>query len=299
MKEKLTVPESFTGELWFYSKEGFLDHSHQAFLHRHDELELNLVVQGRGIYLLNSCKIEIKPNSMVWLFPEQEHLLVEKSLDFEMWILVVKPSYLREICTDHNSQVLLKDNPEGNFCRNLSNSQFQKLTGYCRDMFAVKNDRALFNASIGFILLAAWAAYQAANSASLVKNINPVIDKVTKLIIDGRGADELSCLAREVGLSSNSLSRIFKKEVGISLTTFRNRCRVEQFLDLYGDGRTLTMLDAAFEAGFGSYAQFYRVFTKTMGGNPSDYRRDLMNPPLNPHSPYAVSRTAAPTNAVQ
>lgn len=277
MKEKLFLPQSYNGDLWLYNKERFLDLSYQSFLHRHDELELNLVTHGQGVYLLNSRKIEMVPNSILWLFPEQEHLLLEKSLDFEMWILVVKPGYLREICTDPNSLVLLEGDPGGNFCRGLTTNQFQKLAGLCKDTLPTKNDLALFNISVGYILLSAWAAYQTANNTGLEKNINPTVNKASKLIMGGMGKDDLQFLAREVGLSPSRLSRLFKRQMGISLTTFRNRCRVEHFLDLYGVGQTRTMLNSALEAGFGSYAQFYRVFRQIMGGNPSDYRRNLSN----------------------
>ncbi len=276
MKEKLFLPQNIKGDIWFYDRQRFLDHSYQSFLHRHDELELNLVVRGRGIYVLNRRKIEVVPNSILWLFPEQEHLLLEKSEDFEMWILVAKPGYLQEICTGPDSQVLLKGNPDGNYCRSLTNNPFQKLCGLCKDTLAIRPDLSLFNISVGYILLSAWAAYQTASSSGLEKHIHPVIEQVAKLIMDGRGTPDLKLLAHAVSLSPNSLSRLFKRQMGISLTTFRNRCRVELFLELYGAGQTRTMLDAALEAGFGSYAQFYRVFKQIMGGNPSDYRRNLM-----------------------
>lgn len=275
MKEKLILPPTCKGELWLYNKERFLDHSYQSFLHRHDELELNLVLCGRGVYLLDGQKIEMGLNSILWLFPEQEHLLFEKSLDFEMWILVVRQEYLREICTDESSQVLLADDPGENFYRSLPNHPFQKLSNLCRETLALKNDLALFNISLGYILLSTWSAYQSGGKSGIQKNLHPAIEKTVRRIIDSMGKDDLPFLAQKAGLSPTSLSRLFNKHMGISLTTFRNRCRVEQFLDLYGDGQTRTMLDAALEAGFGSYAQFYRVFNQIMGGSPSDYRRSL------------------------
>jgi AraC-like DNA-binding protein len=33
------------------------------------------------------------------------------------------------------------------------------------------------------------------------------------------------------------------------------------------------MLDAALEAGFGSYPQFHRIFKRVMGRSPGKYRR--------------------------
>jgi AraC-like DNA-binding protein len=61
--------------------------------------------------------------------------------------------------------------------------------------------------------------------------------------------------------------------VGLSLTACRNVIRVERFVEIYGDGSRLTLMDAALEAGFGSYPQFYRVFLKHMGYPPGKHRR--------------------------
>ena len=72
--------------------------------------------------------------------------------------------------------------------------------------------------------------------------------------------DDLKTMAALVDLRAETISRLFKAQIGISLTTFRNRCRVDRFLEIYGHGHRHTILEAALEAGFGSYAQFYRIF---------------------------------------
>jgi AraC-like DNA-binding protein len=66
---------------------------------------------------------------------------------------------------------------------------------------------------------------------------------------------------------------LFKQQTGVALVDFRNRQRVERFLQIYGTGQRLTMLDAALEAGFGSYPQFHRVFKRVIGCSPGRYRR--------------------------
>lgn len=274
MKEKLFLPSDCKGDLWLYNKERFLDHTYQSFLHRHDELELNLVVRGRGVYLVEDRKIELQPNTLLWLFPGQEHLLMDRSLDFEMWILVMRPETLRELCTDENSRVLLESDPAGNFCGSLSAPAGQKLASFCRETSGVKSNLALFNVSLGYILLSAWAAHQTSGGGA-EKRIQPAIEKTARRLMEGNGQDDLGFLAQEAGMSATSLSRQFKRQMGVSLSAFRNRCRVEHFIELYGGGQERTMLDAALEAGFGSYAQFFRVFKAIMGGSPAEYRKSL------------------------
>ena len=40
--------------------------------HRHRELELNLVLQGEAIYLLEDRRYALHPGALVWLFPGAE-----------------------------------------------------------------------------------------------------------------------------------------------------------------------------------------------------------------------------------
>lgn len=98
---------------------------------------------------------------------------------------------------------------------------------------------------------------------------SPIVERVLKLLVDDPVASNQR-LARAIGISPAHLSRVFKSDMGVSLVEYRNRLRVERFLRLVDDsGRNL--LDAALHAGFGSYAQFYRVFYKMVGATPREY----------------------------
>jgi quercetin dioxygenase-like cupin family protein len=59
--------------------------------HRHAELEVNLVVRGRASYLLAERRYELTPGTLTWLFPGQDHVLVEESADHELWWAVFRP----------------------------------------------------------------------------------------------------------------------------------------------------------------------------------------------------------------
>ena len=52
-------------------------------------------------------------------------------------------------------------------------------------------------------------------------------------------------------------------------------------MTLYGNGRRTTALAAALDAGFGSYAQFYRVFREQAGRSPSALRTAATDDDLN------------------
>ena len=79
-------------------------------------------------------------------------------------------------------------------------------------------------------------------------------------------------IARRLEVSAGWFARIFKAEMGMSLVEYRNRLRLDR-VDALLDQGSRTLLQAAREAGFGSYAQFHRIFRKLRGVTPREYLR--------------------------
>lgn len=81
----------------------------------------------------------------------------------------------------------------------------------------------------------------------------------------GLGAKQL---ADALNVSIWRLARVFKALMGMSLVEYRNRLRLDRF-ETVRDRGDANLLDAALEAGFGSYAQFYRVCRARLHVRPS------------------------------
>jgi AraC-like DNA-binding protein len=79
-------------------------------------------------------------------------------------------------------------------------------------------------------------------------------------------------LGVKLRLSASRMARVFKAEMGMSLVEYRNRLRLERFSALL-DERGDNLLEAALSAGFGSYAQFHRVFLELRGTTPGSFLR--------------------------
>jgi AraC-like DNA-binding protein len=77
-------------------------------------------------------------------------------------------------------------------------------------------------------------------------------------------------IAARLDISLSRLARVFKAEMGMSLVEYRNRLRLDRFGVLLDRGRT-NLLEAALAAGFGSYAQFHRVFRALRHMTPREY----------------------------
>jgi AraC-like DNA-binding protein len=77
-------------------------------------------------------------------------------------------------------------------------------------------------------------------------------------------------LASQLHVSAGHLARLFKREMGMSLVEYRNRLRLERFFHCAERGPGGLSL-AAQQAGFGSYAQFRRVYRSLTGESPRDF----------------------------
>jgi AraC-like DNA-binding protein len=97
--------------------------------------------------------------------------------------------------------------------------------------------------------------------------------RLIRRVIDSLRSDpHLSAteLAKESSVSPAQVARCFKAEVGLSFIEYRNRLRLDRFFTLVDQGGS-NLLTAALEAGFGSYAQFFRVFRSMLGTTPREY----------------------------
>jgi AraC-like DNA-binding protein len=71
-------------------------------------------------------------------------------------------------------------------------------------------------------------------------------------------------------MTPKSFAKQFRAQIGVSVVGYRNRVRIERFLGLVDLGGG-NLLAAALDAGFGSYAQFHRVFRRLLGVTPKEY----------------------------
>jgi AraC-like DNA-binding protein len=82
----------------------------------------------------------------------------------------------------------------------------------------------------------------------------------------------LPVIAQAAGLSTRSLVRLFRKEVGSSVVEFILRRRIARARDLLR--RTdHTCAEIAFEAGFGSVQHFNRIFRRHQEMSPGEWRQ--------------------------
>ena len=98
---------------------------------------------------------------------------------------------------------------------------------------------------------------------------HPAVTKAARVLADDPSLSGADSAAR-LQVSAGRFARVFKSEMGVSLVRYRNQLRLERFMKIMDAGRS-NMREAALAAGFGSYAQFHRVFQAQRGTTPRAY----------------------------
>ena len=225
-------------------------------MHTHDELEINIGVSGKGCYLVDGCPVEVSSGVLLYLSPEQAHLLVEETTDFSMWMAVIRSERVNEFCI------------EDRFHTQLLPDDVLFLEELCR-LLESEQSADLLNTGLRFLFLKCIALMK--NATGRGGEFHPAVVRATRLLKRPEMAPDVDTIARVAGMSRSQLSRLFKKQTGFTLVEYRQKIQLEQFLFFYGNGSGHSIMEAALEVGFGSYAQFHRIFSSRFHCGPREY----------------------------
>lgn len=289
MLETLHIPEEYDGFIFLAEA---VRNPPILQPHRHVELEVNLVVDGEVTYVIDRKRYVFKKGSLLWFFPEQKHQLIDRSKDAAYYVAVFTPMMISECCKGERYAELKKDNLS--YCdtlyTQLAPAEFTRLRS-SMDRLATEGidadelnresgfgqskhfrfshpDPDWLNAGLRNILLASWRFQQGHETGKANPTMHHIVRRAIEQLNQQDDNSDLSTLAKSIGVSTSYLSRLFLEETGLTMTRFRNNQRLRRFWENYQGQRKTTLLGAALDAGFGSYAQFYRVYREAYGEGP-------------------------------
>ncbi len=270
--------------------------------HNHVELELNLVVRGTITYVVRGRRFSFSKRTLLWLYPSQEHQLVDRTADAQYFVAVFKPSLIARACRGDAYAGLKRKAPEmaagggGEVLHSeLGPEVFELLRrtmdsivedgldpdllnreagfGVGSDFRFEHNDPDWLNAGLRHLLLLAWRHQRGKAGDSRAVALHPAVRKALVLLGEAERTERMVGLARRCGVSEAYLSRVFARQVGVPLTRYRSSVRLAEFWKRYRGPEQRTIAEAVYAAGFGSYAQFYKVFVKAYGRGPREALR--------------------------
>ncbi len=256
------------------------------------ELELNLVVRGSITYVVGGLRFTFPARTLLWLFPEQEHQLVDRSNDAQYYVVVFRPSLIARSCRTAMYEGLKQGSQPSDRVLNtfIEPDSFDLIRKTMDSLMRGAMDADLLNREAGFgvgpgftfehgdpdglnaglhhLLLLCWRSQRTGKVLGDAIELHPAVRRALRRLSENDFNQGLAHLAKACGASEAYLSRTFKRQVGVSLSRYRNSLRLARFWEQYRMPEQKTMAEAVYAAGFGSYAQFYKVFFEAYGRGP-------------------------------
>ncbi len=260
--------------------------------HHHVELELNLVVRGSITYVVGGRRFTFDKRTLLWMFPAQEHQLVDRSDDAQNFVAVFKPELIERSCRSRAYADLRRKRITGDGVLHtiLDPESFDLIRKTMEDLMEGSLDADLLNREAGFgigpnfcfehgdpeglnaglhhLLLQCWRRQRSSPAEGKDVALHPSVARALELLSEGGDKQDLAVLAKNCGVSEAYLSRIFARQIGVPISRYRNSLRLSRFWAVTRQPTQKTLSEAVFEAGFGSYAQFYKVYTQAYGAGP-------------------------------
>jgi AraC-like DNA-binding protein len=241
--------------------------------HFHAEPELNLITGGSATFAMREKVFRVVRGDLLCWPPGQDHVLVEASDDFDLFVIGVTADF---------SMRVLVDTPDvasvGPIQVRLPTSALAELEAICVAPGSASDVPAI-ERRVGDLWRQAHALRRAADSVH-------VVTRRTMESLYQRPGLGRSDIARLLRAHPTEISRHFHNDMGMTLSAFRSRLRLLCFIQAV-DGGAPSLLAAALNAGFGSYSQCHRIFQQTFACSPrSFFETPLRNQMQNAFAPW-------------
>jgi len=230
-----------------------------------DELEMNLLVAGSLRARAGNEEYDLGPGDLLWLAPGHLHGLLAVSADAVLWVVSFRATLVEGLTALDKTLGVCRAGER--VC--LEVATLRALSRRCFQLLGMQRDPIRFNQALVELLLEAWRAPTV--SRSIAREHHPAVTRAARRLSGSSAPWSLQALSKQVGLSAFQLSRLFHEQNGVTIGHYANHQRVQRFVQLKAQHTKLSMLELAFEAGFGSYPQFFRAFRAVTGWTPSEH----------------------------
>ncbi|GAA4432111.1 helix-turn-helix domain-containing protein [Georgenia halophila] len=262
--------------------------------HRHDDLEINVVLRGRLDYLFGGSRVSVHAGQIAMFWAATPHRLIEPRSGDVCWVHIPLSTVLSWSLPDHDVCTLLRMAPvivpvdavPGD-AEALFESWRHELTGDHTEIAlleaqafvrrALKHHRESATAGPGEA-----AAVEAprrepeaeGHDVERATGVRHVAVMAQYMAAHFRDPIAPFDVARAAHLAPTYAMGLFRQTVGITLGGYLTRCRVAEAQRLLIT-TSRTTGEVAHEAGFASQSSFYEHFRRTCGCSPGAYRKRL------------------------
>lgn len=216
---------------------------------RHTHAWAQVAYASRGV-------LRIATLGTTWMVPPSRAIWVPPHVTHE--VVIVEDAYLRTLYIDENAV------PPG-----LDECRVVEVSNLLREVIAALSAPGLSNAREQ--LLGALALDELTRSEPLPLSVPMPNEKRLRalceaVIADPSNSDSLEQWAASVGASTRTIARLFRQELGVSFSQWRQQAILARAIPLLNQGRPLAHV--AQELGYQSQSAFSAMFRRAFGKSP-------------------------------
>lgn len=240
------------GQVWRYKG------AYRRPRHFHHEPELNLVAAGTAAVGVGEAVVEVQAGDLICFAPGQDHVLLRASPELVLFAVGCRPDVRVAAKADAGD-------PAGMVLPmrvHLFEHEAAPLVALAAELAgrpATPEQLSTF-----------WAVAQQARVAAASGSPLHALTRRALAALAAHPDLDRRGLARLGGTGPTEIGRHFRRDLGLTLVDYRTRLRLLRFIAQVDRGGG-DLLDAALEAGFGSYSQLHRTFRAALGCCPSRF----------------------------
>lgn len=241
--------------------------------HLHSDIEIVCMLDGHSTAWIDDVKYSLSAGDVFFSFPNQVHRY--ETTDHEEYIILL---FSKELCREFNPW-FKNYVPESNI---LHRGDYAD-TDLIDLLQLIEKNKKLYKNELGQIEI---RGYIISFLAALFRNINFVEEKMEDMSVVKRMLNfcaenytedlSLELLEKELHINRFYISHLFSKKLKIRFSDYVNSLRISCACKLLLE-TDMTMTEIIFASGFTTARTFNRVFLKTVGQTPSQYRKKCKN----------------------
>ncbi|HEU0242317.1 MAG TPA: AraC family transcriptional regulator [Candidatus Limnocylindrales bacterium] len=264
-------------------------------MHWHDHFEVALVREGRGVFMFGRRALEAEPGDVFLVDNSQPHVaLADRGTPLRLLLVLFRPEliapvgcreldlgYLAPFRFDEGTSPRVRGGSRlaTEIARVLLGMEDLDADGCARPGRATAIDparRQLLDASLRMVLALASSAPGVAATPEATRaaadrreRIRPVLAYVDRHCREGITLDDVAAVAH---VSPSRVRHVFKDVTGVSFKEYVTQVRMTEAKRLLL-GTELSVADVAGTVSYTNLHQFYKVFARSCGMSPGEYRR--------------------------
>ncbi len=249
--------------------------------HHHTDMELGLILKGKGEYILNDVKYTADEGDLFIVRSNEMHCVPTVSTEsLVAFNIQLSPFFLWNICSDYIPPQKIQSliNPDISITHKLHDTEIIHCIKTISNLMESDGESSLFTIRSLVVrtvmLISEKIDVAHTNLVPPVKHLNDIQESIGYIKKNYSKQINLDDMAKNAAMSPSYFSKTFKAVTGVSPYNYLMTTRIEKALESLKSSNK-TVMEIALECGFLSITSFNKAFKKSVGCIPTDIRNGM------------------------